>query len=880
MTTKKTPILRRNKLALVISLIASTTSASVLANDAPIVSEEIIITGSYIRSTPGDAATPVQVLGRDYIDSIGATTIADVLEKLPINSGSENQADSFTQGATQGTSNVNLRGLGLSSTLVLINGRRQTISGALTNDGSVFVDTSTIPIDALERVEVLKEGASSTYGSDAIAGVVNFILRKDFDGFEFNAGYSTITDGNQDDTDLGFIWGGGTDNTHFTLSGHYLDRTPLSTNDRPELAENAISSLGNTFLPFSDVTVTSGPYAGSYNAFENVPDPACLESEGGVLIPQASGSRCGFRYGPRYNLVNTETRMQLYSNLTHTLSDTSELFAELGYTSNEVKDNPQSPSYPDLSFPIIDANHPSNPFGVSTLWLGRPLGASFDSPLAPRENKTLRASVSLNGKFNDNWDWNTSVTYSQNKYKQFLEDTLRSRLAAGLAGVGGPENNEYFDPFFPENNSMGLINDFSYVTESEKTTDLLSIDAVASGELFELPGGTVGAAFGIQIRNEGFQVETDDVYEIQFDENGNPIPIDLIFLGGLSEVNENRNIFAAFAEAKFPVSEDFEITTALRYEELENANSIDPKLAIRWQLSDQWILRGATSTAFREPSLSQKHASAVTLNGIQDFDESGNPVGGISFIRVAAIGSDKLEPEKSTNYNIGVIYQPTDTLDLKVDYWGIDYDDLITVENAQGKILTNPLGEDIVRDGFGNLIGVNVEYFNSSSVKVDGLDFEASWTVNDAWSIAANIAHFLNYEITLPTGETIDAAGYFNNDNFARSMPKTKGNVSFDWSDEIHGASLNINYISSYEHNQPVPETESQTIDSFVTADIQYRATLSGLSEDDSTAVSIGVTNLFDQAPPRVYDGANLSYDPKQHNPLGRVIYAKIKYNF
>jgi iron complex outermembrane receptor protein len=131
--------------------------------------EEIQVTGSYIKSSPGDAALPVQVLDRDYIDGIGATSVADVIGKLAISSGAENRTDSFTQGSTQGTANVNLRGLGLSSTLVLVNGRRQTISGALANDGSVFVDTSSIPVNALERVEVLKEGAASTYGSDAIA---------------------------------------------------------------------------------------------------------------------------------------------------------------------------------------------------------------------------------------------------------------------------------------------------------------------------------------------------------------------------------------------------------------------------------------------------------------------------------------------------------------------------------------------------------------------------------------------------------------------------------------------------------------------------------------------------------------------------------------
>ena len=156
--------LNRKKLALaVVNCIFLAGVPSAIAQDSRVSTiEEIQVTGSYIKGTPGDAALPVQILDRSFIEGIGATSVADVIASLAVSSGSENQTDSFTQGSTQGTANINLRGLGLSSTLVLINGRRQTISGGLANDGSVFVDTSSIPINALERVEVLKEGAAST----------------------------------------------------------------------------------------------------------------------------------------------------------------------------------------------------------------------------------------------------------------------------------------------------------------------------------------------------------------------------------------------------------------------------------------------------------------------------------------------------------------------------------------------------------------------------------------------------------------------------------------------------------------------------------------------------------------------------------------------
>jgi iron complex outermembrane receptor protein len=841
--------------------------------------EEVVVTGSYIRSTPGDAVVPVQVMGRDQIESFGATTAADIIRKLSISSGSENESDSFTQGSTQGTSNVNLRGLGLSSTLVLINGRRQTISGATANDGSVFVDTSTIPVDAIARVEILKEGAASIYGSDAIAGVVNFILRKNFDGLEFSAGYSTTDNGGQEDLDVGFVWGGGNNKTNYTVSAHYLDRSPLSSSDRPNTVDNAISTLGTTFLPLAPTTVASGDYAGSYGFLENVPQANCESNEGGVLIPQASGARCGFQYGPRFNLVNTETRLQLYGNLSHEFDSGTELFAELGISNNEVKDNPQSPSYPYLSFPVIGGTHPGNPFGVPVVWLGRPLSAGFESPLAPRENDTVRASVNLIGEFANGWNWDAALTFSENEYGVTQIDTIQSRLNAGLAGTGGVNGNEYFDPFNPQNNSDSLIEYISGETYFKRTSDLVVLDAVTSGELFEVSGGSVGFAAGIQIRTEGYKVDVNDLYRIELDAEGNVVPADLIFLGGVATVDADRTGVAAFAEANLPISDRLEITAAVRYEELDSDSSLDPKIGLRWELSDKLVMRASASTSFREPSLSQLNATQVSLQGIQDFNADGTPTSGLSFIRVASKGTPDLNPEESENFNLGFIFTPTDDLQLKLDYWRVDYSDLITQQSAQGLIQQDINGPDIIRTPAGSLIGINTVYFNSSNVEVDGLDFEAVWNINDAWNVRANVSRFLSYDLTLDNGTVIDALGSFNHDNFARSLPETKANVFLNWVDDKHKATLIYNFINSYETTRAVPVDESASIDSFSTVDAQYSYNFA-ISDNADAVLSLGIKNMFDEEPPRVYDAANFSYDAKQHSPLGRVYYARAKFQF
>jgi iron complex outermembrane receptor protein len=846
--------------------------------------EEVLVIGSYIKSSRSDAASPVDVIDSDFIEQSGAFTLAELTAKLSVNSGSENQADSFTSGETHGTSNINLRGLGLNSTLVLINGRRQTIAAVRANDGSVFVDTSTIPVAALDRIEILKEGATSAYGSDAVAGVINYILLEDFDGFEISGGYQTTASDSQDTTEASFLWGITGDKTRAMISGAILRQDPLNGSDRSNLVDNAISTLGRSFILLGPDVVTDGDYAGSYSLGENVPDPNCTEN-GGVLIPQASGARCGFFYGLRFNIVNEEKRDQIYGHISHEFSDTLTLGAELGYTNHEVLDNPQSPSYPNLAFPTILPGQAGSPFGVPVVWLGRPLGSDFPSPRAPRENDTWRAVLELDGAFNDNWTWNGAITYSENNRVITQPDTIKSRLEDGLAGVGGPNGDETFNVFDSSANSPEMIAYMSVDTLLHRAADLTVFDFVATGDLFELGAGAVGFAAGLQYRDEGYSEERNEIYTQGINPNtGEIIPVDLIFLGGGSPVDEDRQSRAIFAEMQLPVTDSLEVNLAARYEDLETDQSLDSKLALRWQATNSLVLRGSVSTAFREPSLAQFHARETTLQGLQDFNPDGTPKGGVVFVRVNATGNLELVPEESTNYNFGAIWSPSDSFDMRLDYWRIEYEDVITVENAQGKLQDDLNGDDIIRVAGDNsqLAGVNVDYINAAFVDTDGLDLNAnfSYLANSAgdFGVRLSATHFLSYEIPAASGGTQDAVGFFNHDNFARSIPETKVNLSFDWSMGGHSAAVFATYVDSYKTTRAVPPDSSQKIDNWTTVDLQYAYNLD-LSASQAV-FTLGVKNAFDEAPPVVYDAANLSYDPKHHDPRGRLYYVRAKYLF
>ena len=886
-------------LPLAVSLLAANAmlANTALAQDGDI--EEVVITGSYIKGTGTDEASPVDVLNSDYIQKQGALTIGELTQKLAVSSGTENNPDSFTAGSTQGTSNVNLRGLGLTSTLVLVNGKRQTIAAAIANDGSVFVDTATIPMAALERVEILKEGATATYGSDAVAGVVNFILRDDFDGVEVSLGHQTTATSSQDTSDVSILAGTNlSDNTNVMVAASFLQQDAMSSAERSYTTINAVSTLGRSFLnlgglaPGLPVVIEgSGGYAGPYGPGETIPDANC-EANGGILsggfIPSLGGQKCGFLYGPRFNLVNEEERTNVYAAITHDTDSGITVRGEIGFAKNEVLDNPQSPSYPNLSFPTIAPGQAGSPFNGFVRWYGRPLGSEAPSPLAPRNSETLRASLDLSGTLDGGaWDWNASVTYSENDREGWQPDTIKSRLDAALAGAGGESGTETFNIFDPSQNSASLIDYISAETYTKMSTDLTVADLVVSGPWFELDNfGTVNLAYGAQFRHEGFSIARNDISTQQRDSvTGALQDVDLIFLGGGTEPSASRDSFAAFAEVSMPLNDSVELNVAARYESLETESSLDPKIALRWQVSDDVVIRGSMSTAFREASLIQQFNRQTSLQGLVDTSVGGSS--GTLFIRVLTEGDVDLKPETSTNTNLGVVWTPSDNFNMRVDWWQFEYEDVITIENAQGKINADPNRQDpdIRRSDAGQLLGVSTNFINAATVDTDGFDVSADWNLpaGDAGDFGVQLAYsrFNSYEIPDGNGGTRDVVGSFNHDNFVRSMPEAKWNLTADWERGNHSAAVVLYHVDSYKTTRAVPASATamgfdSNIDSWRTIDASYNYNFN--IGDTQGVLTLGGKNLTDEEAPRVYDAANFSYDPKQHDPRGRIYYARVKF--
>jgi iron complex outermembrane receptor protein len=678
------------------------------------------------------------------------------------------------------------------------------------------------------------------------------------------------------------IWGAENGDSNFVLAASILDRSAMSGADfNPSLAQLGISGLGTSFLLFGPSTVASGPYAGTYTPFQNVPSPTCVADQG-ILIPQASGSRCGFVYGPRFNVVNDEDHQSLYGSFKTLLANGNGLEIDYMSTAIDVNDNPQSPSYPALSYlspsNAIMPGTGGNPFGVPVLWLGRALGSAYPSPNAPREIETDRFSIGLNGDFSNGFDWDLHYTVSSEELYGQQPDTSTSKFSAAIKGNGGSAGNQTWDLFTPSNNSADLIKWIATNQQTWTSTELSVLDYIVTGSL-----GDIDIASGLQIRDESFDVARGASSIATFDAGGNiTVPADLLFLGGGLESTSSRKSTAIFVEAAKNMSDKLLVKGALRYEDLESDSSVDPKISFRYQASDNLALRASFSTSFREASLAQLTSTNISLQGIQDYNADGSAKGGTAFIRIAQANNANLAPEESENMNIGAMWNPNDQLAMTLDYWAIDYTNVITIESAQGKVSANPLDPDVKRTAGGTLTGVTTKYFNAANVNTSGLDFESTYDFDTSFGqaqVGVNMMHMFEYEI--PVGNaTKDVVGLFNHDNFARSLPDTKAVFHAALNSGQNSLSLFGRYTGDYKTTRPLSATASargfsQSIDSFFTVDLMnsYLVEMS----DSELKLSVGITNMFDEEVPLVYDAANWSYDAKHHDPRGRMIYLGFK---
>lgn len=851
--------------------------------DADAEPDRILVTGSYIERSAEAAQSPISIIDREQFELAALQTPDDLLKTLTLNSGSVSSPDTTNAPFQVGTAQFNLRGLGLASTLTLINGRRQVVSPIPNDDGSSFVDINTLPLIMIDRVEVLKDGAAALYGSDAVAGVANFIMRDDIDGLELNARYQVTTedyDGatedDQSDTLLSAAWGGEIGPVRLAAGLEYIAREPLEQTARPFSNGEIITGLGfpGAFAP----------------TFLPVIDPNCAAA-GGIPTPfGVPGSPeiglCGTDLTSDFQLISEEERLTGYALATAPIAD-AELTLEAGFASNSATVR-SSPSFPNLKFPSVPANNPGNlvangGFGVPVVFFGRALSnVNGDDTIQGRSNDMMRLSAALEGPIGSSaWTYALSGAYAR---QEFVADNVRDvkidRFQAALNGVGGPNNNQFFNPFGSSVLDPALANDpaviADFLAESFRNyeSDLTVAEAVVSGPILSAPGGDVILAAGGQVRTESLSFESDEDSR-----TGN-----LVFLFTGPNFSEDRTVSALFAEAAIPLTERVNVQAALRYEQYPEAigESLDPKISVRWDLSDALAVRGSAGTSFRAPSLSQT-TSISTINGAVEDPLNPSP---IPFFRaIVTQPNANLAPEESVNYTLGAVFQPTDRVSFSIDYWRYDYEDIIVKQSAQAIINADPNDPRIIRQGGlpnGQIAQVQVSFVNANAVDTDGFDVSAEFDqplgrYGDL-SLSGQATLITNYTANVD-GQEVDLLGKRNFQNFARPLPEFRANLTGAWRLGGHELAAIVRHISGYEENTADPSDPANgfEIDPFTTVDVTYAYRFSG----PAVTVRAGVINAADALPPETAAPGDLQgFDRLVHDPLGRRVFAGLSVDF
>jgi iron complex outermembrane recepter protein len=912
-------------------------------------SDELVVTGSRIKRTSFATPSAVEVVDRKALAASGAQRMGDVVKSMDINSGSEFNTDVST--AAGGTTSFNLRGLGLSSTLVLLNGRRLVQTATASSDGSNFVDINTIPVSAIERIEILKGGASAIYGSDAVAGVVNIITRKKMNGFEAQVGGQTTDNFDQREWDVALTGGATTDRTRVVGTLTYFNRSPLDAEER-DFTKNGrnTSALGqpsafvrlvpNPMMPMMFVPAMR-PADGNPMAMETdtFVDPGCGTTAYPLSTVVGNTSMatnlCSFNFNSYFDLVIEEQRVNTFGNVEHDLSDHTTIFFETGYTRGRAERS-ISPAFPILVSPsiIIPPDHRDNPVDMPLAWQGRVLGGGSPPTIQFYHSDTLHTATGIKGDLGgvaegvsmlEDWEWELSGTWGMNRFALGLSDILTGplRTAVSSASCGPMAMNPTATCLNPFSDAVGGMRTDPSVIERingerryRGDTELTTVGADITGPLFELPGGDLSLAAGVQMRNENLEVDNDHQANQR----------EYIFLIGGDDYTADRRVLAGYGELSLPFLEGLEVQAAGRVENYDDAGtSLNPMAGLSWIPAKTFMgdeapqvsklrLHGTFATTFRAPSLLQMYGEQTELREIFNFTPmAANPALGMQaargvFSAVRTLGNEDLDPETATAITGGIEWPAAEGLVISADYWLYDYKDLVQKEDAQSLVamdfncnpadpVTSGCDTRITRGTGGTPNVIVVEFVNQSSVKTQGIDFAANYRSDfgataGTFSFGVSGSYTLSYDIpkvAIPasviaggaiecSGDSCNVAGVRNFSNFGRPLPQLRGTLPIGWNLDIHNAAVIVHYISSYKDDFNSAPAGSMTpsykdIDGWVTIDLQYSLRI---TEGDTAATTLkfGVLNLLGSDPPKV--DAGLGYDVLTHDPRGRLLYARL----
>lgn len=892
-----------------------------LAEDESI--EEVLITGTHIARAREEMSMPVDVLDRDEYESQGSPDMLDIIQNMPAVSGSDNRSDQYTGGTgNTGTQNINMRGLGSSRTLNLVNGKR-----------GMGADVGSYPQIAMSRIELLKNGGSTTYGSDAIAGVFNFITRDRFEGAEVRVSHSDISN-SDGDSRFSAIGGFAGDNYNIVASFEIEDRSSLRVNDA-NLSVDPNPNNGSWFLGKSDVGhpgafLPYNPATDTATRIDGLPgvgaarDPSCGKVYGESASFPSAGGKCSYYYTNFVNVTDPATRAKFFVQGRYDLDDSKELYGSLLYstidtnwlTSPSYLPSAEGINYSGVSPAVV---HPNNPglldfeanVGYSTaqepyfansttdgvVFVGRIRGAEGPSLDVKKEWEKYNLSVGSRGDLTESISYDASISIAhESRDEPDAVEVLNANFRNALSGLGGDNCSGlaadrgnanagclWYNPFgsaigasasSPLANSDEVMDymmgDYTTLVE----LDRLLVDVVLSGELpsLELAGGSVAWAAGAQF------IDLDTTVNPYGDNNAALYEEGYVAFGALPTGYKNKTeekTTSAFAEVQLPVLDNLSVDMGLRYVDYKIDSVTTPKLSARWDITDNIALRASYEEGFRRPVIPTSVAVGIT-----------QPAGSTSYISVETPIPDSLKPEESENLSIGLIASPIEGLNISVDYWEIKLMNPFQKESS-----TSPDAEKVLDPTTGALVKIITELTNGGNVELEGWDFQADYTWDTSFAalqFGVNGTYLDRYDMYNKTsGDLVyEAAGFYNlygGAPFAvEALPKLRSNAYLSMMKGNHFFRVYARYIEDTKNKSGTVTyfaglggvENPGEVDEFLTYDAHYTYTL----PSGDTSASVSVLNLTDEKAPAAMHF--MGYDARTHSPLGRVAKFSVKHSF
>jgi iron complex outermembrane receptor protein len=889
-------------------------ATSALAQEAPANPTEaqaagmprVEITGSAIRRVQSETALPVQIISRAEIEKAGVTTASELMARVSANSNSLTDGASINVGGDQrGFNSANLRGIGTSSTLVLLNGRRMANFASPGDDTGV--DLNNIPAAALERVEVLLDGASALYGTDAIGGVINFITRKDFQGLELNAYGSKTDEGGAGKRTASLSIGKGDlerEGFNVFMVADYQKTNPLSTSQRsfiPSLqveqrlghllsgytspANIRLTSTQRDHLQDIGFTINGQPIT---NRLINLSVPGCAPPAN-VYLPAGTGGvdACTYNYMGDTELYPQSEKANILSRAVVKLGGGHQAYAELALSrakTNYMGSSARVAGYIDYSrvpqlvntgLDQLDDDIP----GELELRMRVNEAGQRTSTLT---SDAVRFVVGMNGTLGG-WDYDTAFNHSVNTVKD--RDThgylLYNELLEGIA-------DGRINPFGPSSPAGRALIDSIQVNDEVRHArgTLDAFDFKFSRALMPMAGGNLALAIGGEARREKNQF-TPSALLLSDNINNDAAPE-----GGRS-TSDSRNVTALFTEVLVPFAKQWEAQVSARYDHYEEVGgAASPKIGLSYRPAEALLLRGSAGRGFRAPSLNELHrptvySSTATLpDPVYCATVENNYADCADNWDTRRYSNTNLKPERSRQFSLGAVFAAGSRVSASLDYWNNKRTDLIS-EIGDDIILGNlaKYGDLVYRDEDGLIDYIELRKENRGAQLAKGLDLAITVRGVDTpvgrFGGRVNGTYVLTSKIqNAPGDDFVSNLNRFVTDGVVQRWRHT---ISADWESGPLSASLQNTWSSGYDDQNTAINIDDGSV---VAANHVKSYSLWDLSgaymATPKLKLRLGIQNMFNAAPPYSNQAYYFlsGYDPSYTDPRGRRFYASANYAF